>query len=604
MRPKLFVIAAALLLAVPAGTTLAQTTHRKVAIILKGQPKGSKDLRDKDTEDESFDQKDMDANAALMKTALEAHDYKEVHVTDSWTVGPGSFTSIIDNLSTGPHPLTSADEVVIYITAHGKQEPFEGSLKNGTNDIQVQDLTDRDGHAIDANNPPPFIYNGSIEIGGTGSARGNLPSVTGTMLRLEVQKLPDKHTGVVIDTCHAGMNIVPLSQISGVEVIKTSSRADENSCFGAVGSTIPIPLSDGTQILIPRTEEPKGGSAFSHAFYLGMQNAPHDASVAVLLQAGQDYALEHDPTAVAGTREPASQIPLSPTPTGPEKDIHKYKEHPQEYNRPDPQIALTNAQNAFRDAQEKAQDTAKAMNDAAIALDAAKAANPQGGQAVNDAQSALDKAIADDAAAAGAERSAKQTLDAKKKAVDELSYNAPPAKEPHIGQTSEETNHESLASTNPSFLESENGGHPSVAATTKAGEFNGQGAVAALGSVHTPSTSTLVSNPAVKDTTTSLTTQARTVVSEPSLTPSAVTPSGSSPNESKTVSVGTPNTTTLPSNAAVQETTSLNTQSVRATVAKPYLAPSTAASPGSSSKEKAVHSSWPGAGIKRNTRIR
>jgi WXXGXW repeat (2 copies) len=56
------------------------------------------------------------------------------------------------------------------------------------------------------------------------------------------------------------------------------------------------------------------------------------------------------------------------------------------------------------------------------------------------------------------------------------------AREPHTAPTSEQTSHEHLASTSRSLLASENQGHPAVAATAKAGEFNGQGVVAAHGS--------------------------------------------------------------------------------------------------------------------------
>jgi hypothetical protein len=56
------------------------------------------------------------------------------------------------------------------------------------------------------------------------------------------------------------------------------------------------------------------------------------------------------------------------------------------------------------------------------------------------------------------------------------------AREPHTAPTSEQTSHEHAASGNRSLLASENHGHPAVAATAKAGEFNGKGVVAAHGS--------------------------------------------------------------------------------------------------------------------------
>jgi hypothetical protein len=434
MKPKLFLIAAALLLAVPAVTTLAQAPHRKEAIILEGRPKDKNN-----PEDPSFDQENMTANAAQMQAALEAHGYT-VHVTNSWTGDKDSLTGIINALSTGSSKLASSDEVFIYITGHGKQSEVSGNAT--MNDVDKADLTDRTGQAIDPNNPAPHKYYGVMEISGTGSGRNNSPTVTSTMLKRELKKLPDKHTGVVIDTCYAGMNIVPLRQIPGVESLYTSSAAWECAYFGAVGTTIQITLSNGTPVpLVPRAEGPTGGSAYSNPFIRGLSNAPQNASVANLLKAGNDFALDHDPTAAAGRTDSASQTPLSPYPSDADKASHKNKTHPQKYNRPDPRIAATNAENAYNTAKtnfqiagDKAQDTAKAVNDAAKALDAAKAANPQGGQAVNDAQSALDRAIANDAAAAGDDRAAKDTLDAKKKDFDkaqeelkELGYNAPAA---------------------------------------------------------------------------------------------------------------------------------------------------------------------------------
>jgi len=431
MKPKLFLIAAALLLVIPALPTPAQAQHRKEAIILEGKPNPNND-----PDSESFDQKNIEANASQMQAALESHGYT-VHVANSWTVGKGSFTSVIEDLSKGPHPLTSSDEVIIYVTGHGKQSELTGECVPDA--VDKEDLTDRDGHAVDPKNRPPNRYYGYMQIDGTGPDRGGTPTITTTMLKKEIKRLPDKHTGVVIDTCYAGMNIVPLSQIPGVETIYTSSRADECAYFGAVGTTIPIQMSDGTQIQTPRTGENTEGSAFSYPFIQGLNNAPQNASVADLLKAGDDNALAHDPTAVAGATDRASQPPLPPSPSDRQKQDHKYKTHPQSYNRPDPQVALTNAKNArdaaqanFEIAGNNAQGTASAVQSASNALDAAKAANPNGGQAVDDAQRALDKAIADDAKAAGNERAAKDVLDAKKKDLDkaqdffnQVSYNAP-----------------------------------------------------------------------------------------------------------------------------------------------------------------------------------
>lgn len=428
----LFLVAAALLLAIPGVTTLAQAPHRKEAIILEGRPKDKNN-----PEDPSFDQDNMTANAAQMQTALEAHGYT-VHVTNSWTGDKDSFTGIINNLSTGSGKLASSDEVVIYITGHGKRSELQGTVT--LNDVDKSDLTGPAGQAVNPNDPHAPKYYGVMEIGGTGSGRNGSPTVTSTMLKRELKMLPDKHTGVVIDTCYAGMNVVPLSQVPGVESVYTSSAAWECAYFGAVGTTIQITLSNGTTVpLAPRTDGPTEGSAFSNPFIRGLTSAPPNASVADLLKAGNDFALAHDPTAVAGRTDTATQTPLSPHPSDKDKESHKYKTHPQEYDRPDPRIAATDAENAyntadtnFKIAGDKVQATAKAVNDAAQALDAAKAANPQGGQAVNDAQRALDKAIANDAAAAGAERAAKDTLDAKKKDLDkaqedlkEFGYNAP-----------------------------------------------------------------------------------------------------------------------------------------------------------------------------------
>jgi hypothetical protein len=404
--------------------------HRKEAIILEGRAK-DKNYPD----DPSYDQVDMEANAAQMKAALEAHGYT-VQVTNSWTGDKDSFTGIISALSTGANALVASDEVVIYITGHGKQS--EGGAGNF---VDKADLTDRKGDAVDPNAAVNHTYYGVMEIGGTGSNRAGNPTVTSTMLKREIQKLPDKHTGVVIDTCYAGMNIVPLKQIPGVQSIYTASAAWECAYFGAVGTTIPITWSDGkTQFpLVDRNGAE--GSAFSYPFIQGLSSAPANASIGDLLQAGGNFALTHDPTAIAGTKDTVTQHPLPAYATDTQKKQYKYKTHPQSYSRPDPRIALTNAQNAyntaqtnFQAAQDKALGTAKAVNDAAIARDAAKAANPQGGQAVNDAQTALEKAIANDAAAAGAERAAKETLDAKKGDVDkaqailnEVSYNSPSA---------------------------------------------------------------------------------------------------------------------------------------------------------------------------------
>jgi hypothetical protein len=53
------------------------------------------------------------------------------------------------------------------------------------------------------------------------------------------------------------------------------------------------------------------------------------------------------------------------------------------------------------------------------------------------------------------------------------------AHERHTEATSEQISHEHAASSNRAFLASENHGHPAVAATAKAGEFNGKGVVAA-----------------------------------------------------------------------------------------------------------------------------
>jgi WXXGXW repeat (2 copies) len=55
-------------------------------------------------------------------------------------------------------------------------------------------------------------------------------------------------------------------------------------------------------------------------------------------------------------------------------------------------------------------------------------------------------------------------------------------REHHTEATSEQVSHEHAASTNRSFLASENHGHPAVAATAKAGEFSGHGVSAAHGS--------------------------------------------------------------------------------------------------------------------------
>lgn len=52
-------------------------------------------------------------------------------------------------------------------------------------------------------------------------------------------------------------------------------------------------------------------------------------------------------------------------------------------------------------------------------------------------------------------------------------------REPHTAPTTEQTEHEHAASTNKALLASENHGKPSIAATTKAGQFKGAGVVGA-----------------------------------------------------------------------------------------------------------------------------
>jgi hypothetical protein len=55
------------------------------------------------------------------------------------------------------------------------------------------------------------------------------------------------------------------------------------------------------------------------------------------------------------------------------------------------------------------------------------------------------------------------------------------AKDKHIAPTALQTQHEHAASTNHALLASVNNGKPSIAATAKAGQFSGQGIVAAKG---------------------------------------------------------------------------------------------------------------------------
>src|SRR5262249_27385378 len=53
------------------------------------------------------------------------------------------------------------------------------------------------------------------------------------------------------------------------------------------------------------------------------------------------------------------------------------------------------------------------------------------------------------------------------------------ANERHVAATSTQTQHQKMASTNKEFRHSVNGGHPSVAATSNAGNFKGAGVMAA-----------------------------------------------------------------------------------------------------------------------------
>ena len=66
------------------------------------------------------------------------------------------------------------------------------------------------------------------------------------------------------------------------------------------------------------------------------------------------------------------------------------------------------------------------------------------------------------------------------------------AHEPHVAPTTEQAQHQQIASTNKALLASENHGQPAIAATAKPGEFSGKGIVAAR---ETKPSSTLLSEP-------------------------------------------------------------------------------------------------------------
>jgi hypothetical protein len=66
------------------------------------------------------------------------------------------------------------------------------------------------------------------------------------------------------------------------------------------------------------------------------------------------------------------------------------------------------------------------------------------------------------------------------------------AQDRHIGATQAQTQHQMTASTNRGMLASVNNGKPTIAATSKAGQFSGQGVIGAKsgGTFHAPSTAT------------------------------------------------------------------------------------------------------------------
>jgi hypothetical protein len=467
---------------------------KKIAILLQGAPK---DPKDKEPDDPSFDAKDMTANVAQMDDALRAKDYT-VYATKSWEQHSSgeqppykddSFTELINSFSTGANKLGPDDEVFIYITGHGKQSELPEQVT--LNDVDQGDLTNYKG---DKDAPKDTLrFYGVLVIAGTGSGRAGIPAITSTMLRRELKKLPSQNIGVVIDTCYAGMNIVPLKQIPGIVGIVTASAAWEPAYFGKVGTEVPIILSDGkTADPMPRTKG-QMGSAYTGAFVQGLSKAPLNTPIADLLTEGNAFAMVHDPTAAAGARDTASQTaPLKPHARDANwKKYHKYRTHPQNYSRPQPvdlagpganktgggankpgdggnnpggansptppnspappapltprakaqkelddaQTAYDTARQKFDDATKKSEETATAMSSAGSKLETAKAANPQGGPDVNAAQAALNAAKADDDAASATVQTAKKELDEKKAALDnaQSALNATPAEPPNGG---------------------------------------------------------------------------------------------------------------------------------------------------------------------------